>query len=602
MMALRSSCLALGREGDLQRVSAYLDEEWLRSTADLAGLSEAGWLELRLPIGLKEELKRLLPMRLGASDRRPPAAAWPDVRQRSAEEDGMGLPRRQRPGADRRFVSDRSASRLSVEESDSSFSGNEGAFRPEVLTVLDRLRAEIKRRGSNTLAGLARRFRIMDNDHSQSLNLEEFVSGLGDLQLGVSKAELDMLWQEFDADGSGLVTFNEVVALLGGGLNVRRRHALRVLFGILDVNGNRWLQLNDLQMRYDPSVLGEPHSKLARTRPPDEVLVDFLTSLKEQMDVPEAVKGITLRDFERYYDKISASIDSDEYFEEVLRRAWGLPEGWIRAAGSSNKRRQRPAPSRPPPCSGSGILEKVRQALSRDVPYGQRIAEANKPVSDRWSGALLVARAAAKFRHAGRSAQGTAAGVAVPEAPVSVPALPRSEFESLLRRLCPELAASELAVLCALFRSAVGDAGSGVDYARFLQALRQQAALEGHRAAASRVFEELAGSGARELDLAKFGRRVPPAVREFFGEGARVRRDDWQAFHDTAAAAAIAASSGPEAFESDLQRAWSLQSGGRSRSQPAQHKVTGSNMSLSGLEAPRPRPAYYKGISSIQLG
>ncbi|CAE7897152.1 KBTBD7 [Symbiodinium necroappetens] len=35
-------------------------------------------------------------------------------------------------------------------------------------------------------------------------------------------------------------------------------------------------------------------------------------------------------DFERYYEGLSVGIDSDEYFEELLRRAWDLPEGWLR--------------------------------------------------------------------------------------------------------------------------------------------------------------------------------------------------------------------------------------------------------------------------------
>merc|ERR1719223_340987 len=594
---LRSSCLALGRAGDLQRVSSYLDEEWLRTTADLAGLSEAGWLELRLPIGLKEELKRLLPLRLGTG-RRSAGAAWPDLRQK-ATADGSRLAQRP-PSPIRQSHPHGSAARQSAQEADRCVSEDESDLPPESNAILDRLRSEIKRRGSDTMQGLARRFRVMDDDHSNRLNFEEFTSGLEDLHIGASKSDMETLWNKFDCDGSGLVSFDEVVALLRGGLNSRRRHAVHVLFKSLDVNGNGALQLDDLRMRYDPSVLGE-----VRARPPDEVLMNFLKNLKVAMDIPEAVGDITLRDFERYYDKISASIDSDEYFEEVLRRAWGLPEGWVRAFGSP-VRHQRPVPSRPGPGSGNGILDKVRQALGRDVPYGPRIIEASKPSSERWGGALLAARAAAKFRHAARSAQGTVAGVPSSKPEAAQPSLPRGEFESLLRRLCPELAASDPAVLCALFGRS-GDAGpsgdAGVDYARFLQELRRREA-EAHRAVAGRLFEELAGAGAREIHLGKFGRRVPDAVRDFFGEDAKVARGDWLLFHDTPAAAAVAAGSGPEAYEADLRRAWGMHAGPRSRSQPA-HEVNARRLHSSDAAAEqkvRTRPAYYKGISTVQLG
>lgn len=33
---------------------------------------------------------------------------------------------------------------------------------------------------------------------------------------------------------------------------------------------------------------------------------------------------VTLEEFARYYEEVSASIDSDEYFEAMMRSAWKL--------------------------------------------------------------------------------------------------------------------------------------------------------------------------------------------------------------------------------------------------------------------------------------
>eukprot|EP00971_Amphidinium_carterae_P033826 666225-Amphidinium_carterae.2 len=69
------ACVTLGRSDQVEPVMAYLQREWLTTVARLAGLTEAGWNELQLPVGLKEELKHNLcvaPIR-GAV---PPVMAW----------------------------------------------------------------------------------------------------------------------------------------------------------------------------------------------------------------------------------------------------------------------------------------------------------------------------------------------------------------------------------------------------------------------------------------------------------------------------------------------------------------------------------------------
>jgi len=46
--------------------------------------------------------------------------------------------------------------------------------------LVDRLRVNLKKRGANGIMGLARNFKIMDDNHSLSLNLYEFSKAMKD--------------------------------------------------------------------------------------------------------------------------------------------------------------------------------------------------------------------------------------------------------------------------------------------------------------------------------------------------------------------------------------------------------------------------------------
>ena len=66
-----------------------------------------------------------------------------------------------------------------------------------------------------------------------------------------------------------------------------------------------------------------------------EVLTEFL----ENFEVGGQVDGkVTMSEFENYYQRISASIGDDDYFELMMRNAWHISggEGWC--ANSSNRR------------------------------------------------------------------------------------------------------------------------------------------------------------------------------------------------------------------------------------------------------------------------
>lgn len=139
-------------------------------------------------------------------------------------------------------------------------------------------------------------------------------------------------------------------------MNDRRKNLVALAFKVLDVDKSGLVDMRDIEARYD----AKHHPDVIAGRcTAQEVLQDFLLSFTRRPKKKNlagthtnnsnnnsnnnnrgdaAELSITLLEFEDYYANISASIDSDDYFELMIRNAWHLSGGVGQYANSSNRR------------------------------------------------------------------------------------------------------------------------------------------------------------------------------------------------------------------------------------------------------------------------
>ena len=197
---------------------------------------------------------------------------------------------------------------------------------------LRKLRTTLAARGVKGLASLAKRFRIMDDDHSGEINLTEFRKALRECKVGVADGDVSELFSLFDDDHSGSICYTEFISHLAGQLNLRRRKMVDLAFDVLDVDNNGVIELADIAAAYD--VTRHP-AFLSGERTKESILLEFL----DGFDVGGAKdQKVTKDEFRNYYRAISAAIDSDDYFELMIRNAWHISGGDGVAANSTNIR------------------------------------------------------------------------------------------------------------------------------------------------------------------------------------------------------------------------------------------------------------------------
>ncbi|KAL8177931.1 UNVERIFIED_CONTAM: hypothetical protein K2H54_023727 [Gekko kuhli] len=220
-----------------------------------------------------------------------------------------------------------------------------------------KLRTKCLERGAAGIKGLARHLRILANEKSQSLDLEEFLKGLQDAGFSLEREEVEQIFGLCDKGQNGTLDFTKFLEALradsgtctlrpwrtlhigvtpfgwkmagsfGGLLAVwnkgegppmseARKEVISEAFQKLDKTGDGLVTTEDLQGVYQ----GQAHPKFKSGEWTEEqVFRSFLDNFDSDKD-----GKVTAEEFLNYYSGISASIESDEYFVEMLKAAWKL--------------------------------------------------------------------------------------------------------------------------------------------------------------------------------------------------------------------------------------------------------------------------------------
>jgi len=182
---------------------------------------------------------------------------------------------------------------------------------------MEEFRKKLLERGASSIKGLGRAFRIYDDDGNKSLNLEEFTEGIKDYGLDWSPEKCTELFNTIDKDGSGQMSFDEFLVGLRGNLNESRKKIVLEAFKRADKTGDGVFDIKDMKRVYKATE--HPKYKNGEWEEAD-VFNEFLKTFEP--DESKRDGKVTEEEFLNYYAGVSANIDSDAYFNLMIRNAW----------------------------------------------------------------------------------------------------------------------------------------------------------------------------------------------------------------------------------------------------------------------------------------
>lgn len=199
--------------------------------------------------------------------------------------------------------------------------------------LLTALKERLASRGARGFIGMSRSFKIIDDDGSKSLDLQEFSKAMRDFRVDINESDTRRLFNYMDADRSGSIDYEEFMHRLRGELNAARRALINQAFKKLDKNGNGIVELDDIKGVYNAS---KHPDVISGKKTEDEILCEFLDTFETHHAVfKENTRDfrVTIEEFLEYYSHVSASIDDDRYFDLMMRNSWNFDnkkyeKGW----------------------------------------------------------------------------------------------------------------------------------------------------------------------------------------------------------------------------------------------------------------------------------
>ena len=180
--------------------------------------------------------------------------------------------------------------------------------------------------GFSSLKAMGRQFNIIDKDKNKRLSYVECEKGLNMLcrafNIRISHSEAIRLFQEFDDNMDGAVSYDEFVRTIRGGMNPRRNHLVRLAFDTFEKDKWGRVTLRSIASAYDVS---QHPDVISGRKSSTEALYEFMKKWDKDGD-----QSVSEAEFIEYYEWISANIENDDYFELMIRNAWHISggQGW----------------------------------------------------------------------------------------------------------------------------------------------------------------------------------------------------------------------------------------------------------------------------------
>ena len=121
----------------------------------------------------------------------------------------------------------------------------------------------------------------------------------------------------FDRNGDGIITIAELISALRGIISPQREQLIRDTFEALDQDSSGEVSIQELQKRYD----SEANRDFQRGRISKE---QALRTLMDQWGETQRQGFVSQAEFEDFYRDLSASVEGDDVFADILRRCWKL--------------------------------------------------------------------------------------------------------------------------------------------------------------------------------------------------------------------------------------------------------------------------------------
>ncbi|KAG7393013.1 hypothetical protein PHYPSEUDO_013501 [Phytophthora pseudosyringae] len=207
--------------------------------------------------------------------------------------------------------------------------GAAGKHSKELRRTIHSLRCELKEQGLGGFIALQQQLRraagrseedYVDELNDGNVNFHEFVRALKSSGVHATGRDAQSLFYHFDSNHDGAMGVSEFLTGVREPMNARRQLVVRMAFDALDCSGSGELDAAAIAAAFDARRLPEV---MTGRKTDCEAHAEFLDTFGLVTE-RQRQRRVNFDVWERYYANVSAAVDEDEQFEQMVRNAWHL--------------------------------------------------------------------------------------------------------------------------------------------------------------------------------------------------------------------------------------------------------------------------------------
>ena len=196
------------------------------------------------------------------------------------------------------------------------------------ISPIEKFKNVLKKRGIRGIMAMRRAFMIADENDSKTLTLPEFVKFCHDYRIPISGKDINILFDEFDTNKNGEMNYEEFISAFIGEMCERRKRLITILFETFDKDKKGFVDLDEMRNAY--CATNHP-DVICGKKTEDEILAEYLDNLQYHFSLLKSEKDqennqINLDEFMAFFNNISAGIEDDDYFENVIKAGFNLED------------------------------------------------------------------------------------------------------------------------------------------------------------------------------------------------------------------------------------------------------------------------------------
>ena len=196
-------------------------------------------------------------------------------------------------------------------------------FYPNENNILDIFRNEIRKKGAKGIIGLAKQFKLFDENKNKTLDYKQFSKAIKDLKIDFNENEIQELFSIFDINNSNTIDYEEFLRQLRGEMNEKRKEIVLKAFDKLDLDKSGKIELNEIKSLYN---VKNHKDVLSGKKTEEDLYNEFIETFETHHNLKKGFKDkrVSKEEFLEYYNNISMSIDDDDLFISLISNAWKL--------------------------------------------------------------------------------------------------------------------------------------------------------------------------------------------------------------------------------------------------------------------------------------